>query len=605
MKHKILIINLTRMGDILQSTPLLQTLKKQYPGAEIHYLVVQSFGEICRLIPEIDRIIPFEFNSAIAVSKNAIRHLPRRLSEVEAFIEKLRADEYDLVINLSHSRISALLSHLLAVPDTRGLTLDREGFRQITHPWAQYFFTANLNRTCNPFNLVDIHRGLAFDSAEMDMFLKEALNSTTPATLSVEIPPEAHLAAANLLQDWAGRDSTILFGFQPGASLPAKCWPANSFIELGRALRRECDAGILIFGNGKESDLAAGIAAQIGDRTLNLAGKTDLAALAALLNRVHLLVSNDTGTQHLASAVGTPVLSLCFGSALSHETGPYGSGHVVVEPSLPCFPCSFHVECKHFRCQEQVTPSAVAHLALNLVRGTELVTTADSDLLQDLKLWRTGFDGDGFWIERPVLKHPLTAEVLINLALRKIWKDMLLPSLYQRRKLNSGLAGMARDLWDYLPPQSATFGDDIRSGLKAFARLEELAISGQALCVELERLTLPPSEGHENMQPLADSLAAIDRDIAVIGAALPAVNHFVLDFSLGKQNLEGSEVSQLARATAKLYSRLAEGARRFQALLDDWERVLGATWQDSGELKDLTLTVKSLGNNKAWTSSNP
>lgn len=572
--RKILIVNLTRMGDILQSTPLLKALKRKHPRAEIHYLVVKGFAEICRLIPEIDRTIPFQFTSAVAVSKSAIRYLPRRLKEVETFIESLRTENYDLVINLSHSRISALICHLLAVPETRGLTLDAEGFRQILHPWAQYFFTANLNRTCNRFNLVDIHLGLAFDSNDYHTSVHRIWNPSGSNSLSVEIPPEAHVEAARLLQDWPGKEAPLLIGFQPGASLESKRWPADAFVRLGKELTERTGAGILIFGSKDEKELAGQVAEGLGNCALNLAGKTSLAALAALLNRVNLLVSNDTGTQHLATAVGTPVLSLCFGSALSHETGPYGHKHVVVESTLPCFPCSFHVECKRFRCQEQASPEAVARLALNMLQGQETVAEGDFPLWRDLNVWRTDFDADGFWTLRPALKRPLSVDALITLAIRKIWKDILTERDGRKRRIGGGLSALAAGLQDFLPPEPISFSGGMGECLSAFARLEKLALSGQALCEELERITTPPARDYERLQPIADELARLDRDISTIGANVPSVNHFVLDFTFGKQNLEGRQVHLLARQTALLYRRLSDGAHRFQALLSDWEGLI-------------------------------
>jgi lipopolysaccharide heptosyltransferase II len=568
---KILIINLTRMGDILQSTPLLKAVKRRNPRAEIHYMVVDSFTEICRLIPEIDRIIPFEFASAIAVSKSAIRYLPRRLKEVEDFIETLRKEGYQQVINLSHSRISALICHLLAVPEVKGLTLDREGFRQIQNPWAQYFFTANLNRTCNRFNMVDIHLGLAYEAQDHHASRRSVWNPPGGNALSAEIPPEAHVDANYLLQDWPGKEAPLLVGFQPGASLASKCWPADSFIQLGEKLIHQPGAGILIFGSHAESELAQRIALALGDSALNLAGKTSLSTLAALLNRVALLVTNDTGTQHLAAAIRTPVLSLCFGSALSHETGPYGVGHIVVESTLPCFPCNFHVECKRFRCQEQVSAEIVTRLAVQMLTKIPPDQDGEEPLPEDINVWKTDFDSDGFWLERPAVKRPLSVEALVNLAIRKVWKDLLLGAENRKSQIDGGLSALARELEDFLPPEADSFGSRMLDCLRSFSEVEELARSGETFSRELESLTSMPLTGFERIQAIAEELARVDQAIATIGANSPAVNHFVLDFTFGKQNLESNQVQLLARQTGNLYNRLAEGVSRFKSLVQGWE----------------------------------
>jgi hypothetical protein len=110
------------------------------------------------------------------------------------------------------------------------------------------------------------------------------------------------------------------------------------------------------------------------------------------------------------------------------------------------------------------------------------------------------------------------------------------------------------------------FEDQFREYFEAFARLEALAQQGMVLCEELENLTAPPISRFERIQEIAAQLQVTDRDLNTLGATLPAVNHFVLDFAFGKQNLEGREVKQLAQRTKQLYARLAEGTRRFLQL---------------------------------------
>jgi hypothetical protein len=86
--------------------------------------------------------------------------------------------------------------------------------------------------------------------------------------------------------------------------------------------------------------------------------------LAALLSRCRLLVTNDTGTMHVASAVGTRIVDLSTGPVFVHETGPYGVGHVAVEPASACFPCAAGSVCHHLSCREDFTPADIAAVAV-------------------------------------------------------------------------------------------------------------------------------------------------------------------------------------------------------------------------------------------------
>jgi ADP-heptose:LPS heptosyltransferase/spore maturation protein CgeB len=581
-KQKILVLNLTRLGDILQSTPLLVELKRRNPGAEIHYLAVSGFAEVCRYIPEIDRIIPFDFNAAIAISKAAIKSLPRRLQEMDEFITSLQNERYDAVFNLSHSRISALLCHLLGAPRTYGLTLDEEGYRRLQDPWARYFFTANLNRPFNRFNLVDIHLGLVCGDFER----------RREKRLSFRIPDQAEVKAAELLIPPSRQKFDYWVAFQAGASLPSKRYPLSAFADLGQRLRQELRAGIVLLGSRAEQKLVLPLAEALGDSCLNLTGKTDLAVLAAVLRRMHLLITNDTGTQHLATAVGTRILSLCFGSAFSHETGPYGEGHLVVEPVIPCFPCGFHVQCPQFRCHELVTPDDVFLLSRAMLTAESRIPIliGEEERSRRINVYRTTFDADGFWIEKPIIKRPLTVQDLVNILNRVIWKKLL--SSAPPSAFPDPMQKIGEELSDYLPPASERFAAEIRRCLDAFARLQQQAAAGQGLCAQLQALAGMPEPALQRINAIAEELARLDREIGVIGSTEPSVNSLVLDFTFGKQSLEGDDLRRLARETEILYRRLDEASQNYLLFLRQWRRLfdsagwgerIGFAWSENAD----------------------
>jgi ADP-heptose:LPS heptosyltransferase len=506
------------------------------------------------------------------------------LKEIDAFIDSLRRERFDEVINLSHTRISALICHLIGAPQTVGLTLDAEGYRLIRHPWARYFFTANLNRHYNRFNLVDVNRGLAVNGAD---FLQEASAETRPSPgqeLTLQIPDEIRRQAKRLLQGWPGGTRPKI-GFQPGASLACKRWPAESFVQLGRELITGMDARIAVFGSNSEKDLVREVCEPLGKKAINLAGQTALGELASLLGDMDLLITNDTGTQHIAAAVGTPVLSLCFGNALSHETGPYGPDHVVMESSLSCYPCSFHVDCSRFRCQETVTPEAVFSVAqIMLEEIPEAETGFDGNMASaPINIWKTDFDADGFWILRPLLKRPLEGSDFLNLCSRELWKRVLLSeekSGILPNPMESGV--LLSHLHDYLPPVAERFQKDLREPCRALGRLGELARAGEKGCLKLQKAFYGQGENPARIKTLSSEIDEIDKEITVTGFRLPPVNHLVLDFNFLKQNLPEGEIGELIDRTRQLYGRLGQIAQGFRESLENWEDLFSALgWQEA------------------------
>ncbi|MCX6639277.1 MAG: glycosyltransferase family 9 protein [bacterium] len=591
-KNKILIINLTRMGDILQSTPLLQALKAADPNCRISYLAVTGFADVCGFIPEIDRLIPFDYNSAVAVSKEAISQLPRRIDEIDKFIADLKSQCFDRVINLSHSKISAIICYLLGNEQTEGLTLDAEGYRLIRHPWARYFFTANLNRHYNRFNLVDVNLGLALPLGEFAGAFSGFKPPFGQVRLSFRTTPEGQAKAQKLYDAWSGKGAKIKIGFQPGASLPCKRWPVRSFVELGKLLQQSLGAGIVIFGVKSESDLAEKLNEGLSGSALDLSGKTNIETLGACLQQLDLLITNDTGTQHLAAAVGTPVISLCFGSAVSHETAPYGDKHVVIDTTLQCHPCSFQVKCKRFVCQEIVTPQAVFCAAEKMLKKDEGVMTALADRcdFDRINVWETGFDPDGFWHQKPLIPRPIKAADFINLCMREIWKELLLIGDEGGLFASPWDASVLKTyLSDYFAPDLDSMNQDMAEPLAALSFLEEVALSGSLQTEHLQRSFSGSALNNEQLKYHMTSLEEIDQRIINLGYRLPAVAHLILDFSFNKQNLQGNDPVMLLQETGRIYNRLFQLANRLNTALNSWEQLFAANTVLKESSEDVTL----------------
>jgi heptosyltransferase II len=145
----------------------------------------------------------------------------------------------------------------------------------------------------------------------------------------------------------------MVAGLCPGAEYgPAKRWT-----EFGAAARRLSErTGLhwLIFGTAQEKPIGAALMNVLGNKVTDLTGRTSLAELASQLRRCSVLLTNDTGTMHLASFLGVPTVAI-FGSTEPALTGPVGEGHIVIRHHVECSPC-FLRECPlDFRCMKAIT----------------------------------------------------------------------------------------------------------------------------------------------------------------------------------------------------------------------------------------------------------
>jgi ADP-heptose:LPS heptosyltransferase len=309
---KVLFMQLARFGDCIQSTPLLASWHKSHPDDQIVVLARPENAAIFERNPDVAETIVF--GPPVSAISNEELDPVQRLTELQKWLGDLKSRRFRSVVNLTHDEFSCWMTTALESKETRGLYFDRSGRMHTQDPWGLYVFSLLRFRKANLFNIVDSYAHLSGSASSVN----------APV---FPLDPESVRTAEEWLSS-CEPGSTII-GFQPGASREERRWPADSFIEIGRRL---ASAGIriLVFGSKDEESLADKIAQNVPG-AMSFAGKTTIPQLAALLARCAILVTNDTGTMHLGTAVGTKILALFESSAYFRETGPYGEGHWVIQ----------------------------------------------------------------------------------------------------------------------------------------------------------------------------------------------------------------------------------------------------------------------------------
>ncbi len=179
-------------------------------------------------------------------------------------------------------------------------------------------------------------------------------------------------AARNQAQASAPGQPLILLGLNPGAEYgPAKRWSAERFAAVAREVSRKAGNCLwLAFGGAGDWELCNDVARLAGGGVLNLAGKTSLRQLMALLKLCRVVLTNDTGPMHVAAALGTPVI-VPFGSTSPELTAPGLPGdtrHQLLRTAAPCSPCFRRVCPIDFRCMTGITTERVAAAVLAVLK---------------------------------------------------------------------------------------------------------------------------------------------------------------------------------------------------------------------------------------------
>ena len=328
--HRILIRGVNWVGDTILSYPTVQQLKTLFPKSHVAILVPSYLIDLWKTFPYVDEIIPFHKKRGMA-----------SIWEDLNLSQSLKERNFDLAVILPRSFRSAFPIYLARIPIRIGYQ-DEGRSLMLTH---------RISRTKE---ILQVHRVYYYQK-----LLEPFGRGEGHLSPRVFLGEEDRNWAEQTLKDLGISEGRPLIGINPGATYGlAKCWFPDRFGELGERLSKKWDASVLLFGKEEEKSVVQEILQHLKGRGIDLTGKTSLLQLAALLERCTLLVTNDTGTMHVATAVGTPVIAI-FGSSDPITTGPWGDGHVMVRKPLPCSPCLKRFCPTDHQCMELITVDEV------------------------------------------------------------------------------------------------------------------------------------------------------------------------------------------------------------------------------------------------------
>ncbi len=572
---RILVIQLHRFGDIIETTPLFPGLKEKYPESYLAVLAQRDYAEVLIGNPYIDEIFLFDKGGLIKELQCKDISLKASYDKIHAFIETLRERNFDLVINISSDDLSALLAYLLKVNDTKGVTYTADGFRYHKHKWMIYFFSLLKHRIYNSFNMVDIHLGVG----EIPF---------GKGRLFLPIDGESKAFSERFYAENGVTNSDFVVGFQLGASRAHKTWPAKYFARLGDELIKNVGdppsfgregAKIILFGHPLEVQLGKDVCNLMNNKPINAIGKTNIKQLGAMLQRCQYLISNDTLTAHIAAAVGTKVIGIFLSTCLVHDTAPYGEGHLLLQPNLPCQPCTEATLCKELKCRDLISTEMVLFAMRNApnaecgVRSAEFKEASPFPIpnsefcipkipqsairnphFEDVDLYRTQFDCDGMLECVPITKRPLTDNDILRYCYRSFWKNYLCVS----RKAASG-----EDLWNEIKKYYTieASGIDLKKHIQSFNRLSTLCNTGIRLI----------NEGID-ASSFSKKIDDIDRKIINIdGCASFLTNLYVIE----KTNMAEDITALTKRDILELYMRTQRNALLMKGMLTDIKKLRG------------------------------
>ena len=333
--RNILVINLMHIGDLMLVTPVLRTLRTNYPSARLTLLADKKLRDLVEFNPHIDECLLID-------KKGKDDHL----GSFFRFILGVRKKKFDLVINLHRNERASAIAAFSGAKRIVGYA----------KPGFSLFFDEVLPNKKAVMHQIHSH---------FEVLTKACgVTRIDDGGLEMEIPPGMDDEAARLWHENFPEGQKVV-AFNIGASWPTKRWLDEYFAECADILV-ERGYGVAFFGGPMDEEMVRDCLAKMKQKDSKavrvFTGKLSLGVLAGMLRRSALFLTTDSGPMHVGVAMNMPVVTM-FGSSPVPGFYPYDAKDVLVKTPEPCHPCGIHICPKqgadHMACMKKIPVDVV------------------------------------------------------------------------------------------------------------------------------------------------------------------------------------------------------------------------------------------------------
>ena len=315
---RILVLQLARLGDIFQTWPTLNALKRLNPDAELHLLTRNAFSAAAKtmasMTSSVDRFWTFDTKAIVAPLLDEKPDLDLSLEKLGGIVNELKNLKFDRIINLSFSDFSASLVKEISAQKTevRGYTRFDDGFMAIPDDSSAYFFGQVGPGNGNRLHITDLFAAVA----DVTLERKDWEFTESPRGVTCPIVSEA------------GKDSILV---HVGASDLAKTLSWRKWKDVVEGLLSKTQSQVILVGSSDEAELAEKICDVATERKpLNFVGRTSISEVFEIVRGARLVIGGDSAPVQMASMTNTRVLNLSFPMVSVWETGPRSQGSRVL-----------------------------------------------------------------------------------------------------------------------------------------------------------------------------------------------------------------------------------------------------------------------------------
>lgn len=515
------IIQITRIGDILQTAQAVRLLKLNHSDIKVQLIARKQFVEPIKfLIDQIfDECIAINFKESINLKDG----VSGSLRNIQTSINLINRRPISASINLSFSKTSKYLHSLIRSEHKLGPYYSPTHTEVIEDKWSQYLYASVMRGDLNPFNLVDLFCNI--------IGVKKQNTFLTNKEYSFE------------------KKNNIII--HPFASLDKKRWPESKWTEIiYNIFKNAPNIKLHVVGANSDSDsldkmLNSQILSNYKNNIFKHLGKS-LETIYEMVDETFLFVGHDSMVSHLLSFKNVKSLTVSFGTTRPQETSSYTQNSYVVSPTTNCYPCFPNDNCSMYQCQTDVPYQTVSAMINQLLFSNtiniESLRTKVTDLnLAKVNIFQTTSNNLGQLVLKNILRTEKSAKEVFRDFYNVIWS-------YSFTQLEPQLN---------IPQISSSTRTALESLKKPVENLYELSEFGKKYSRFIIEEISNNTPNVKSIKSYSLKIDEIDRLMDILSTASPILSPVVDYAKVAKSNLYGGNIVELTESAFYVYQEIS------------------------------------------------
>ncbi len=517
-KGSFAIIQLSRIGDVIQTLQAAIELKSQHPKLRLVLIARENFARPLefKLKEAFDKIYYLNYKKLQITS--GPQNLEKVMGNLNDFIDGINNEDIDICINLTYSKTSSYLSSLISSKYKLGLVRNERNEIVIHDDWSQFIYSNTMNGPYSPFNLVDIFKGIL--GTKRNSYSNEHRNLKTKKVI-----------------------------IHPFASQRKKRWDLGKWSEvIYQILKSNNNAKVIIMGSSGESDDARKITEnpileKFEDRIIDLVGKTSIQELYNEFKDASLFVGHDSMGGHLASLYSVQTLTLSLGTVRPYETTPYGHKNYNIAPRIKCFPCFPEDSCELLPCHGDISYKVVSNVINSLltheaISYKSLAEKTPVHLLDKVDIYQSVVDSElGLFHLRNILHDENTTLDIFRSLYFVLWNFIL-----SEKEVNVPYPKLTKDKYRILERH-----------LEAAKQLREINQFGKVYSKGILDQTEADSPDLQKIKSYSQKLVEVDRLCMALKEPYPHLAPAIDYYHVSKANIPGTTLKEMSQFSLVAY----------------------------------------------------